>query len=588
MLTVYHCKTFWCSLSRCGAARFLFEPTAVAHRRNFQQSPDLLSYYKVDDADVSQIFVEDGSRTCFRKHGKDSNSTLRSTTNIAIPSHQNKFNSLKDSDVYLQDKIMIKLPRRCRQKKYFDMIIKLLQERRLSEALDVVQVTMLKRDCVKPDYYIYSILIKYCGLIGHPDMAFKLYTDMMKQGLFVEQTVYLHLFLSVGNCSSPNGLQAIRDLLAFMNEKGVELETKTCWAALRAFGQCGSIEDGIRVLDYMETREMYIPLPVISYLFRACVLDKLNGFRYVLLLYKTMVKLKIKPEIYQFNNLLHCTRDCHLGSVEKFVSVLNRFGLQNDDRASIDNKSCENVSMRTNSIRQPPNVLSDPPTLGFLRNLANIKTAQDRLFLLGGAEGVIGEMIKCNVEPDSSAVCYLLQCGPNTISAETKLLEIVERLKVPVNVRFFNGISRRRVRRQEHTEAKEVLTMLKMKGLEPDKYTFDILSMTCKDVADAMDLLDEMDSYGLKPTVVLLNCFLMNAFKDYQMDFINVVLDIVDREQLEVDSRFITSVENFFKKCLNIPMTTLNRFPPEKTNGIQEFCKKYPKWRSTIRTRNVN
>jgi pentatricopeptide repeat protein len=48
----------------------------------------------------------------------------------------------------------------------------------LADAIHTLETRMLKEDCVKPDHYIYNLIIGECGRLGYSKKAFQLYNQV--------------------------------------------------------------------------------------------------------------------------------------------------------------------------------------------------------------------------------------------------------------------------------------------------------------------------------------------------------------------------------------------------------------------------
>lgn len=85
------------------------------------------------------------------------------------------------------ENVIVRAPRsqQLSTKEYADLIKDYINKHQIKEAIDVLEVRMLKQDKVKPENYIYSLLIGACGRVGYTKKAFKLFNDMKKRGLKV-------------------------------------------------------------------------------------------------------------------------------------------------------------------------------------------------------------------------------------------------------------------------------------------------------------------------------------------------------------------------------------------------------------------
>ncbi|KAE8741922.1 hypothetical protein FOCC_FOCC012574 [Frankliniella occidentalis] len=479
-----------------------------------------------------------------------------------------------------EDKFISELPNYYPQKTYANMIKKYLRQRRFQDAVDVLMVTMLKEHRVKPEYYIYSILISYCGLTGYSKMAFKLYNDMKRRGLPVKDSVYTSLFNSYANSPYPSdGLQRTRHLFTLLTEKGININQITCHAILKAFARCGSIEEAFKLVDYMMSKKMTINKETMSFLFQACISDKDAGFRHALLVYRKMMQYRMKPDVFQFNLLLRCVRDCGLGDIVSTIDVFQRLGVENVDKlntlqggetlsdgypweedpefcamnvaGSKTNSELQNKTSDLPEISSPkellPDLLSQKPTLGCVVSLMQIEKPQDRLFLLGGVERFMREMDLHEAKPDIKTFNLMLECIPQTVVAE-----------------------------------QDVLPLIASHGFQPDLMTYTNLAMTCRQKKDAYELLKAMDQTGVRPGVEFITAMFGCATSTYNMSYINLVLDVIDYEEIKVNKYFIKKAEDFYEKCLRVLKARPEKFRPETLVAINNFCSKYPEWKKHV------
>lgn len=568
---------------------------------------DLNKFTDEDKISLPRSAVESVDFTTGASDDPDTFGTLSNTYSDVSTSP-----AVSEDDI-MEDKFTSELPNYLPQKRYADMIKKYLCQRRFADALDVLQVTMLKEHRVKPEYYIYSILISYCGSTGYSKMAVKLYNEMKKRDLPVKSSVYTSLFNSFANSPYPSdGLKRTRHLFALMGEKGIEPNQITCHAIVKAFGRCGSVEEAFKVVDYMMNKKMQLNGETVSFLFHACISDKNAGFRHALLVYRKMIEYRITPDVIHYNLLLHCTRDCAIGDIDSTIDVLQRLGVVNVEKLSPEKvnqlsapaypweeneNTCATIVSGSTSTAlnegdtlsvinnyQPksllPNLLSHPPTLGCVVSLSEMKTPQDRLLLLGGVEGILKEMAKFQVKPDIKTMSILLQCCPETCTAEEALIKLAKKFEIQADLLFFNGLIRRRIQRQQYSEAKEVLSLISSNGLQPDLMTFTNLAMTCRKIHDAYELLKAMDECNIRPGIELMTAMLGCATGSYQMKYVNLVLNVIDYEELNLNSRFLQKADEFYHKCLRVIKIRPEKFNSLTLDAMEQFCRKYPKWKS--------
>lgn len=387
---------------------------------------------------------------------------------------------------------------RLRTKQYADLIKKLIRQRRIKEAIDFVEQKMIKEDRVKPEAYIFNLLLGACGRVGYTKKAFMLYNDMKRRGLNVMGGTYTALFNACANSPWPttDGLTRAQKLRDIMIEKGHTPNVTTCNAMIKAFGRGGDMSTAFLIVDEMLAKKYVIKDDTINFLIQACITDNEAGFRHALLVWRKLIEKKIQPSVYTFNLLLRCIRDCGLGDAEVTQDVINRLVsgdknilisdsarkfVNSKDKDLIDkpdhlnennessNKQLDvsesTVTQVTNfevsatsddfSIEKyKPNLLADTPHLGNIISLSEVKTPEDRLFLVGGYKGFLETMDQYKCIPDIKTLTQLLDCIPNTSTAENGLLNFIKEYKLKPDIDFFNMLMKKRSMRRNYAGAK--------------------------------------------------------------------------------------------------------------------------------------
>ncbi|KAL4702582.1 hypothetical protein ACJJTC_016058 [Scirpophaga incertulas] len=108
-------------------------------------------------------------------------------------------------------------------KQYADLIKQYISHKRLKEAIDILEVRMLKLDKVKPENYIYNILIA-----------------------------------CVNSPWPKNGLKHAQHLRSLMLEKQIEPNLTNYNAMIKAFGRCEDLVTAFEIVDEMLSKKIKI------------------------------------------------------------------------------------------------------------------------------------------------------------------------------------------------------------------------------------------------------------------------------------------------------------------------------------------
>lgn len=358
---------------------------------------------------------------------------------------------------------------RLRTKQYADIIKNLIRKHKIKEAIDVLEVQMIQEDRIKPEAYIYNLILGACGRVGYTKKAFALYNKMKQRNLKIMGGTYTALFNACANSPWPqDGLDRAIHLRKLIEEKGHALNKITYNAMIKAFGRCGDIKTAFEIADEMAMKKLPMADDTLNFLLQSCISDKSAGFRHALLVWRKFNNKGVKPSVYCYNLMLRCIRECGLGEIsdaqEEIKKILddpqnqsNAQKLLGDGNDSLSSSNeTESLSKQTDLVSKNcfPNLLSENPQLGNVISISEINSAEDRLLLVGGLTGFLSDMVNNQCNPDIKTFTLLLDVIPNTTAAEKELLHKLKDNNVKPDIDFYNMVMKRRCLRGDYEGAK--------------------------------------------------------------------------------------------------------------------------------------
>lgn len=425
---------------------------------------------------------------------------------------RNQEDKLGDDDDKKEQRYLENVPLRSQKltiKQYADLIKQYLDHKRLKEAIDVLEVRMLTVDRVKPENYIYNILIGACAEVGYTKKAFKLYNDMKRRALKPTGDTYTCLFEACANSPwAVDGLQNAQHLRTLMIEKGVEPNLTNYNAMIKAFGRCGDLVTAFQIVDEMVSKKIKIRVHTFNHLLHACISDKNTGLRHALVLWRKMLKTREKPNLYSFNLMLRCVKDCSLGTqsdIEELIYILKEhiaIGPKHVETLSISsaaanilgsgyeqgltkelstpannttqcpkslvvNKEETGLATNVNIIfdsnlsktisakdeRNVPNLLSNVIQMQQVLSLKEVHSVQDKFAIVGGQEDFFKEMKVWSVTPDIKTFTQMLALIDDSEEAENSLLVTMKTLQIKADIDFYNLLIKKRCLRADYDGA---------------------------------------------------------------------------------------------------------------------------------------
>lgn len=387
---------------------------------------------------------------------------------------------------------------------------------------------------------------------------------MKKRGLQPTGGTYTALFNACAN--SPwieDGLSRATKLKQLMFEKGFQPNDTTCNSMIKAFGRCGDIQTAFQIVDEMIKNKIPIKTDSINFLLQSCITNKEVGFLHALLVWKKFKENRIRPDIYSFNLMLHCIRECSLGEPEAAKVLLEMekepnkqisgsVGQLQEPKSLENNKQVENtqnsleIANRTDFI---PNLLAPVPYLGNMVKLEEIKTAEHRLFLAGGCSGFLKNMENNKVTPEIKTFTMLLDNIPGTIAAEQILLSAMKKSKIKPDIDFLNMMIKKRSLRFDYKGAKEVLELFDKYNYRPNIFTYGTLALGCETLEESRALLQEMTDNGYRINIEILGALVRQACVKQNFYYVLEIMELALKEKINPNKIFLEHLKNLHTQC---------------------------------------
>lgn len=490
----------------------------------------------------------------------------------------------------------------------------------LAAALKVLDDEMAK-ECVKPTPEIFRLVIHGCGKVGYVDKAFQLHRQYVQRKMEHNWGIITDLFNACANCPIESRTRALKHATSLRDR--LMQRYSAVWpkpvynSMIKAFGRCGDLEMSLCILDEMRGVDAY----TINHVLQACISDRQAGFRHALIVWRKMMKKKIKPSVQSYNLLVRAVKECGAGD-ESFTADLLIEAMSPQDvrqyRKRLD-RSAKLLTLQSSqdsvqwwemkSTEQPvesrqvprdssnakvPSLVENTVSVEHLVGVGDLSCASQRFRLFGSLERFIAQAVEVDkVQLDIKTFSLLLHCIDNTVEAEEELLGHIKRLQVQTDVDFYNQLIRRRASRQDFQTGRDVIRLIGEDGHSPSVQTFGCLAMCCHSTKMIKQFLATMTRQNVRPNMIILTTLMKNAsFRKNPHDMV-VLLQKLDQHSLTPDVKLLKVVDQFFQ-TYRAEVLAIERgsdaaassassaaVTEEVNNGLpnwKEFCAYYKEW----------
>lgn len=337
------------------------------------------------------------------------------------------------------------------------------------------------------------------------------------------------------------------------------------------------------------------------------------GYSHAIRIVRQMKRRNVQLTVHVFNLLLRCTRECGVGSEEHLRHLFQEWSAdsvrdrETNQRMMVDSErvsklsiaansrpgkkdediSNDNEDSATNNLDKPsavaivlPNLLKPLASLtkesivGF--DMTCLSDPVNRLYLIGGLEGVIQMLKEARVKPSPATVTLLLDSLPGTEVAELSLIKSMEELGAKLDTDFYNMLIKKRNFRHDFKSALAAFKLMQADNLYLDIVTFRVLAIGYWNAGLGLRLISDMEQAGFKPNTAILGAMVRAACyaKDYK--YLLELLRVIEYRQIPVEPNIIESIVLCNKRTqetlLKIERKQLDgsTWPPYQREGFED------------------
>lgn len=385
-----------------------------ATKQSSSQKTGFVSSQNQNKAELSQHEIE------ILNQDPDSFGTLSSFKPLITGDTQNGPSSTDSAD-----KSEISTTEKQTLQQYEASMKDLLERGHVLEAIDVFENEVLQKNRMHAPVRIYKWLIEECVRLHEFQKAIEIYDQMVGRKLKVPVEIFEKLILAFEQSNMNVG--KLNNIQKVMAKNHIQLSADMYNAMVRIYARSTQWKTALVLADEMKAKSMLYELDTVNALMECFSHDKENGFYRFIELWHDMHRFELTPNVSTFNALFKCVKKCELNNVEKLKQLLETIRMQ-----------CTTHPSENEIEDGRPNLLQDPPSVGYLFPLEQVEGPEHRLLILGGLTNILHELKKYDITPTLETVIGLLEVVPNTLVAHQKVIGLLKKHFIKPDLQIFN------------------------------------------------------------------------------------------------------------------------------------------------------
>lgn len=306
---------------------------------------------------------------------------------------------------------------------YFEHILKdLIQNGKVKEAVEFFSSEMLTKHRIQPPIRIYEWLINECINSNYVKNAFEIYDHMVGRQMKISHRIIGQLVPAFETSSL--SMKKLHSITKIISKKELKINEKVYNSLIRIYARSTEWQKALVLAAEMKERGMNYEFETINEMLKICSNDTNDGFIRAIELWHEMQRLKHTPNINTFDALLKVVRKCDLQSVDSLKKLVESIR----ERSELNSNEIDDGR---------PNLLKNPPSIGHLYPLEQVKCSEDRLLILGGLTGFLKQFKQYNITPSSNTITALLNVGPNSFEAHQRVISLLNKNGVVPDANIF-------------------------------------------------------------------------------------------------------------------------------------------------------